>query len=68
MLEEPDQNGICHAQSTIALEDYIEDPLIALTFRIVFQATLPVRPVPRNINHTVAWQVYMPKINFQGQV
>ena len=60
MLEEPDKNGLCRASTPLALEDYIEDPLIALSFRVVFQATLPLVPKARIINQTIAWQVFMP--------
>lgn len=67
-LEEPDRMGICQGSGTVELNNYIEDPLIALTFRVEFEALLPVRPVARPITHTVAWQIVLPKINELGQV
>ena len=62
-LDDPNRAGICNGPETICLENYIEDPLIALTFSIVFVATLPIRPAPKIVSHTVAWQVFMPGIN-----
>jgi hypothetical protein len=63
LLEEPNSAGICHGTDTICLEHYIEDPLVAITFSIVFTATLPIRPAPKTVSQTVAWQIFMPKIN-----
>ena len=68
VLDEPDRQGICHGSSTVELNQYIEDPLVALVFRVEFEALLPVRPVARPIQHTVGWQVIMPKINDLGEV
>ncbi len=68
LLEDPDRNGSCYGAESICLENYIEDPLIALTFSIVFVATLPIRPVPKVVSHTVAWQVFLPGINSQGEL
>ena len=67
-LEEPDRQGVCRGTGQVDLIDYIEDPLVALTFRIEFTATLPVKPVPRQIFHTVAWQFFMPSLNTQGEI
>ena len=68
VLEEPDREGIARGTASVELPQYVEDPLVALTFRVEFGATLPVRPAQRAVSHTVAWQVHLPKINAQGEV
>ena len=67
-LEEPNAQGLCKGTGSIQLDDYIEDPLVALTFRIEFKAMLPIKPQPRQIYHTVAWQVYLPTLNTEGSI
>mmetsp|Transcript_38544 Transcript_38544/g.50521 ORF Transcript_38544/g.50521 Transcript_38544/m.50521 type:complete len:171 (-) Transcript_38544:3298-3810(-) len=47
VLDEPNRQGVCSGTGSVELSDYVEDPLVALTFRIEFNATLPVKPVPR---------------------
>jgi len=54
-LDEPDRQGVCHGSDRVELAQYMEDPLVALTFRVEFEALLPVKPVARLIKHTVAW-------------
>jgi hypothetical protein len=54
-LEEPDSRGICRGTSSIEIQRYIEDPLVALTFRVEYKAMLPVNPRPREVTFTVAW-------------
>ena len=68
VLEEPNNRGLCQGTGSIILEDYIEHPLVALTFRIEFKAMLPVKPQPRQIYHTVAWQVQLPSLNDEGHI
>ena len=47
VLEEPDNNGIARGTASVELPQYMEDPLVALTFRVEFGASLPVRPSAR---------------------
>ena len=54
-LEEPDKDGLFRGTGSVELKNYIEDPLVAMTFRVEFSAMLPVKPVPRNIQMVVAW-------------
>ena len=49
ILDEPDRQGICRGSGTVELTQYIEDPLVALTFRVEFEALLPIKPVARQI-------------------
>ena len=44
VLEEPDRAGICYGTGSIELTDYLEDPLVAITFRVEFSALVPVKP------------------------
>ena len=37
-LEEPDQRGILLGTGMVELKNYIEDPLVAITFRLEFSA------------------------------
>ena len=55
LLEEPDSRGICRGTSSLELKHFIEDPLVALTFRVEYKAMLPVNPRPREAAFTVAW-------------
>lgn len=51
----------------VELKNYVEDPLVALTFRVEFSATLPVKPA-RNIQLIVAWEIKLPELNREGQI
>ena len=53
---EPDRSGICTGEHSVPLKKYIEDPLVALTVRVEFEAELP-KKTERLI---VAWDVYLP--------
>lgn len=55
VLEEPDNMGVCRGTGEVELSNYIEHPIVAFIFRIEFNAILPIKPVHRQISHTVAW-------------
>lgn len=67
IIVEPDRTGVCKGEHSVTLSKYIEDSLVGLTFRVEFEALLPTRPA-RPVKLVVAWDVYMPQINSQGEV
>jgi hypothetical protein len=41
-LEKPDVNCVCRGSGTLQIPRYIADSLVALTFKLVYTASLPV--------------------------
>ena len=69
ILDDPDpQTAMCRGPGIVELTNYIEDPLVAITFKVEFQALLPLKPQPEQRIFTVAWQVYMPTLNSEFEI
>lgn len=55
VLEDADSSGVCRGTGEVELSNYIEHSIVAFIFRVEFSANLPIKPVPRQVSHTVAW-------------
>ena len=63
-----ERDGVCRGNHSVPIRKYIEDPLVALVFRVEFEATLPGNIRRPSEKLVVAWDLYLPAINSQGAV
>ena len=59
-LEPPDQNGICRSTGSLLLNRYFEHNLVALCFRVDYQAILPIKSGAIRESYVVGWEIFMP--------
>lgn len=67
-LDAPDNKGICRSTQSIQLVKYIAHPMVAVTIRVEFNATLPTQPQQMVVNQTIAWEAVLPLFNAEGNV
>jgi len=66
ILEAPDNDGICRGTSSLEFVKYMPHNLFALNFKIQYTASLPTKPVPMTVSHTIGWSTFLPSINQQN--
>lgn len=67
-MEPPDKSNICKSNATISLPRYIADPGVAVTFKVVYSAMLPVDRTTREFNYTIGWDIVLPGLNHEGSL
>ena len=62
-LEAPDEDGICRGASSLQVTKYMPHNLMAFHIRVIYEAQLPTKPIPKRANYVIGWQTFLPDIN-----